>query len=87
MPNYDYSSNYKEKDPQIKFRKCKFCNKIVKISELENKFTCKKCYSLINLKKRCKICNLRKFVTEFFKHNKYQDGREPICKQCLKSNL
>lgn len=84
MRSYDYSLAYEEKDPNIKFRKCKSCGKIHPIKKMANKFTCNLCYSKNKLKKRCNKCHLRKSITEFTKNSTYLDGREGCCKSCQK---
>jgi hypothetical protein len=77
---YDYSSQYIEKDPNIKQRRCRFCNNMVKTINLELKNCCKTCYTKKHNKKRCSKCLLRKSTKCFEKNKSYKDGYKSVCK-------
>lgn len=83
MPRkYTYKEEYREKDPKIKYRKCKVCKEIKKIKKMENSFTCKVCYIAKHGLKRCKKCSLLLYISEFHKNYTYEDGYLPICTPC-----
>ena len=83
MPRkYVYRTEYVEKNPYIKFRKCLTCKKMVSIKKLENSFTCKVCYVKKYGLKRCKKCNLLKYISNFHKNYMYKDGYYSQCGDC-----
>lgn len=92
MPkHYDYSEKYKEKDPNVKYRKCKGCSKIKEVEEFEVKFMCSPCYTKIKGKKRCNRCHLRRPVEYFTKGKDVvlstKDGYINQCKFCRKDYI
>ena len=71
MPRkYVYKTEYREKNPKITHRRCKTCNEMKQISELETSYCCKKCYIITQGKERCEKCSLLKYISEFHKINK-----------------
>ena len=92
MPKeYDYSTKYREKDPNIKYRKCKNCKKIKKVEEMEVKYLCSACYPEVKGKKRCNKCHLRRPIEYFTKGKNKQistkDGYLNQCKLCRKDYI
>jgi len=92
MPKeYDYSTKYEEKDPNIKYRKCKKCEKIKCVVEFEVQSTCSVCYTKVKGKKRCNRCHLRRPVEYFVKGKKTKlstkDGYLNQCKFCIKDYI
>jgi len=87
MPKeYDYSQKYVEKDPNVKFRKCKGCDQIKNVEEFEVKYMCSPCYTHLKGKKRCNRCYLRRPVEYFVKGIKKiatKDGYINQCKFCI----
>jgi hypothetical protein len=87
MPKeYDYSQKYVENDPNVKFRKCKGCDKIKNVEEFEVKYMCSPCYTHLKGKKRCNKCYLRRPVEYFVKGKKKistKDGYINQCKFCI----
>jgi hypothetical protein len=88
MPKeYDYSTKYEEKNPNIKFRRCKNCQKIKKVEHFEIKFICSACYPSVRGKKRCNNCSLRRPIEYFVKGKTKKiatkDGYLNYCNFCL----
>lgn len=82
MKKYTYKNKYVEKDSNVRFRRCKNCQNICSIEELENKNTCLDCYSKITDQNRCKKCMLVKSKDQFYKDKSLKKGIMSTCIEC-----
>ena len=73
MGKYYYKEPYFSKDENVKFKRCKTCNKLHKNVYMEVGFTCRTCYVNLWDKKRCRECFLLKPVSEFRKRASNKD--------------
>lgn len=84
----EYNSNLNNSVPRIT---CISCNKIKWAKSFSNDDTCNSCKTKQLKKKvknkKCKICNLKKDITQFCKNKSYVDGYTNKCKECVNSSL
>ena len=85
MPRkYWYKTEYKERNPNVKYRKCQECKGIFHVGKMETSYNCKTCYTKINNRKRCSSCRLMKITSEFHRLKSSKDGYSLACKDCIK---